>query len=111
MATVVLLRQPGAVVLGTEFYEVERSVTVRDAIVDDELAIPTDSGRESLPLSDRECECLQLIASGKTSWEIGEILGISHHTVNAHIRNIVRKLAVTSRPHAVAVGFRLGIIH
>lgn len=61
-------------------------------------------------LSERECECLQLIAGGKTSWEIGEILDISPHTVNAHIRNIVRKLAVASRPQAVAEAFRRGLI-
>lgn len=78
-----------------------------------ETAVDDGDTAERLPgtLSERERECLQLIAGGKTSWEIGEILGISHHTVNAHIRNIVRKLAVTSRPHAVAVGFRLGLIH
>lgn len=111
MATVLSSLQSRSGALGAQFYEVERSVTGREAIADEDLSVPTDNGRDSLPLSDRECECLQLIASGKTSWEIGEILGISHHTVNAHIRNIVRKLAVTSRPHAVAVGFRLGIIH
>ena len=61
-------------------------------------------------LSDREVQCLQLIAAGKTSWAIAEILGISQHTVNAHIRNIVRKLGVATRPQAVAEAMRRGVI-
>lgn len=61
-------------------------------------------------LSDREVECLQLIAGGNTSWAIAEALGISHHTVNAHIRNIVRKLGVATRPQAVAEAMRRGLI-
>jgi DNA-binding CsgD family transcriptional regulator len=89
----------------------ERAVPARQETTELTQPAAVDVARDGTPLSDRERECLQLIASGKTSWEIGEILGISHHTVNAHIRNIVRKLAVTSRPHAVAVGFRLGLIH
>jgi LuxR family transcriptional regulator, quorum-sensing system regulator BjaR1 len=61
-------------------------------------------------LSEREIQCLQLTASGKTSWAIADILGISPHTVNAHVRNIVRKLGVASRAHAVAEGMRRGLI-
>jgi LuxR family quorum-sensing system transcriptional regulator CciR len=66
--------------------------------------------RRADTLSEREIECLQLIAAGKTSWAIAEILDISPHTVNAHIRNIVRKLGVASRPHAVAEAMRRGMI-
>jgi DNA-binding CsgD family transcriptional regulator len=61
-------------------------------------------------LSEREIQCLQLTAGGKTSWAIAEALGISPHTVNAHVRNIVRKLGVASRAHAVAEGMRRGLI-
>jgi DNA-binding CsgD family transcriptional regulator len=74
------------------------------------LAGASDDGRERDVLSDREIQCLQLIAGGKTSWAIAEILGISQHTVNAHIRNIVRKLGVASRPQAVAEAMRRGLI-
>ncbi len=76
------------------------------------VKVETETTKKPLDqaLSQRECECLQLIAGGKTSWEIGEILDISHHTVNAHIRNIVRKLGVASRPQAVAEAFRRGLI-
>lgn len=66
--------------------------------------------RDGSNLSEREVQCLQLIAAGKTSWAIAGILGISQHTVNAHIRNIVRKLGVATRPQAVAEAMRRGVI-
>jgi LuxR family quorum sensing-dependent transcriptional regulator len=66
--------------------------------------------RDGALLSEREIQCLQLIAAGKTSWAIAEVLGISQHTVNAHIRNIVRKLGVATRPQAVAEAMRRGLI-
>lgn len=71
---------------------------------------PNGDDREREVLSEREIQCLQLIAGGKTSWAIAEILGISQHTVNAHIRNIVRKLGVATRPQAVAEAMRRGLI-
>lgn len=68
------------------------------------------SQRDGALLSEREIQCLQLIAAGKTSWAIAGVLGISQHTVNAHIRNIVRKLGVATRPQAVAEAMRRGLI-
>lgn len=70
---------------------------------------PTGAPR-SLELSARELECLRLIAGGRTSVAIAEALEISPHTVNAHIRGIVRKLSVATRPQAVAEAMRRGLI-
>lgn len=42
-------------------------------------------------LSSREKEILQLVAKGKTSKEIGELLHISKHTVDTHRRKILEK--------------------
>lgn len=36
-------------------------------------------------LSDRQLQCLALVARGKTDWEIGKILGISEETVKRHL--------------------------
>ena len=52
-------------------------------------------------LSSREKEVLRMVASGNTSAEIGVRLLISCMTVNAHIRNIYRKLQVRTRAQAV----------
>ncbi|WP_246094097.1 MULTISPECIES: LuxR family transcriptional regulator [Mesorhizobium] len=65
---------------------------------------------ETPRLSLRERECILWAARGKSSWEIGNILGISVNTVNFHIKNVMQKLDVGSRTVAAikAVGF--GII-
>lgn len=65
---------------------------------------------EDNPLSNRETEILQLLAKGMSFNEIGEILGISPHTVTAHIKKIYRKLAVHSRGEAVYEATQMGIL-
>lgn len=48
-------------------------------------------------LSGREGACLIWAATGKSDWAIGRILGISGKTVNFHVENAKRKLAVSTR--------------
>jgi LuxR family quorum-sensing transcriptional regulator LasR/LuxR family quorum-sensing system transcriptional regulator CciR len=62
-------------------------------------------------LTGRERDCLTLCALGKTSWEIGEILGISELTVNSYINNASTKLDANSRIFAVVKAIRLGLIN
>ena len=65
-----------------------------------ELAAP---GRSSdYALSDREREVLELMTQGLIKKEIADRLGLSFHTVNAHLRNIYTKLHVGTRGAAVA---------
>ena len=45
-------------------------------------------------LSPREFECLKWAAQGKSSWEIGLILGISRHTVTSYLDSAKEKLGV-----------------
>lgn len=52
-------------------------------------------------LSPRESEVLGWLKLGKTSWDISRILGISERTVNYHVKNIIQKLDVANRSHAV----------
>lgn len=61
-------------------------------------------------LSPRERETLQWAAEGKTDWEIGELMGISEHGVDSHLKSIRAKLGVTNRAQAVAEGLRGGWI-
>ncbi|HZB40924.1 MAG TPA: LuxR C-terminal-related transcriptional regulator [Ilumatobacter sp.] len=58
----------------------------------------------------REVEVLQLISDGLVNREIGERLFLSEETVKSHVRHLLAKLQSRSRAHAVAVGFRRGII-
>jgi two-component system response regulator DesR len=62
------------------------------------------------PLSDREREVLDLIASGATNREIAGRLFLSPHTVKEHTSSLYRKLAVRNRAEAVQKAQRLGLI-
>ena len=53
-------------------------------------------------LTERERSILRMIANGMTSQEIGGQLGISHMTVNTHVKNIYQKLHVRTRAQAVS---------
>jgi len=58
----------------------------------------------------REVEVLQLVADGLVNREIGQRLFLSEETVKSHVRHLLAKLQARSRAHAVAVGFRRGLI-
>ncbi|MGC1306393.1 MAG: response regulator transcription factor [Phormidesmis sp.] len=62
------------------------------------------------PLTARESEVLNQMASGLTNKAIAQALNISEHTVKFHISAILSKLNVTSRTEAVAVGIRSGLV-
>ena len=62
------------------------------------------------PITRREIEVLQWVYSGKTNWEIANILDISHTTVKNHVQNIIRKLGVENRRQAAIKALRLGLI-
>lgn len=48
-------------------------------------------------LTDREAEIMELIISGNSNQQIGEMLFISENTVKKHINNLYRKLDVVNR--------------
>jgi DNA-binding NarL/FixJ family response regulator len=62
------------------------------------------------PLSDREREVLQEVASGATNREIAERLFLSPHTVKEHTSSLYRKLSVRNRAEAVQKAQRLGLL-
>lgn len=61
-------------------------------------------------LSHREVEILQLMSEGRSPAEIAAVLYLSLHTVRNHIREVRRKMGVTSQLAAVAAGIRTGLI-
>jgi LuxR family transcriptional activator of conjugal transfer of Ti plasmids len=53
---------------------------------------------------------LRWIVQGKSSWDIGAILGISENTVAFHVKKAMKKLKTTSRTAAVVKAIHLGLI-
>ena len=62
------------------------------------------------PLSERELEALEKIATGLTNREIADRLYLSLNTVKVHTRNIYGKLGVHNRTQAVARARLLGLL-
>ena len=62
------------------------------------------------PLTPRENEVLQMLASGLGNKEIAAKLAISEHTVKFHVASILGKLGAATRTEAVSIGIRRGLV-
>lgn len=82
------------------------SQRISGAIVN-ELISPTP--KEESELSQRESEILQLIAEGKSSKEIAEILFLSSKTVDSHRKNIMDKLQLYTIPDLTKYAIKKGL--
>jgi DNA-binding CsgD family transcriptional regulator len=68
--------------------------------------------RTECRLSNRERECLELVACGLRSKQVAHILGVSPRTIDLHIARAMRRLGATSRMEAVFLaqkGDQLGL--
>jgi two-component system, NarL family, response regulator YdfI len=78
------------------------------------LAAPVGTARRMAelaePLTPREREVLQMLASGSGNKEIASRLSISEHTVKFHVTAILGKLGAGSRTEAVFLGIRRGLV-
>ena len=63
-------------------------------------ARPAVVAGEQSPLTSRELEVLQLVASGATNGEIAQKLWVTEQTVKFHLSNVYRKLEVGNRTEA-----------
>lgn len=61
-------------------------------------------------LTSREVEILRLVASGLTNRQLGEGLGVSTRTVDAHLRSVYAKLGVKSRSAATRYAIENGLL-
>lgn len=70
----------------------------------------TNSDFKRRALTERELECLQMIAKGLSNNETASVLGLSKATIRTHLEHIYQKLDVSNRVEAVTEGIRQGII-
>jgi len=62
------------------------------------------------PLSERECQVLQLIAAGASNREIAETLVIAEGTVKNHVTHILEKMGVRDRTQAALRAREWGLL-
>ena len=69
-----------------------------------------DAAIRSLGLSRRECEILELLASGQSNKELARTLSISPNTVKTHLARVYEKLGVERRVQAIEKARSLALI-
>jgi DNA-binding NarL/FixJ family response regulator len=103
-----LIEAIGTVAAGGTFF----SPAVAQVVFDDYVRGLADRGihdRYDL-LSEREREVLQLVAEGRSSREIGDLLSISPATVETHRTHVLQKLGLRNTAEVVRYAARRGIV-
>lgn len=72
--------------------------------------LPPREGGADVVLTPREIEILKWTMEGKSAWSVGEIIGVSEHTVNFHLRKIFKKLDASNKHQAVLKAINAGLI-
>jgi two-component system, NarL family, response regulator LiaR len=109
-------RQAGAVGYIVKTVEpVDLAAALKGAFFDRSFAVwGADTAQVAAPaageavLSERESAVLQAVAQGLSNRDIGRQLWISEQTVKFHLRNLYRKLGVSSRTEAARHAYRTG---
>jgi DNA-binding CsgD family transcriptional regulator len=71
---------------------------------------PNVRARESLGITEREADVLQLLAAGRSNKEIAIQLEVSPNTVKTHVARLYEKLGAGRRTAAVRSARELGLI-
>ncbi len=86
-----------AVAAGLKVLPDEMTGTLFSEIARESISKGGSQDQESVRMTPREREVIDLIAEGMSNKAIGKELHISIHTVKSHLRNIMEKLALHSR--------------
>ncbi|MEA2500492.1 MAG: hypothetical protein QOD01_603 [Actinomycetota bacterium] len=70
-----------------------------------------DRGPGGESLTPREKEVLRLLSEGLSARQMARRLDLSERTINTHVANVYRKLAVSNRVQAVRQAIRLGLVN
>lgn len=71
---------------------------------------PSESSPPQENLSPREEEVLRLIAKGYKLAEVGDMLQVTRHTAAGYLKNVYRKLNISSRAEATLEATRRGLV-
>jgi DNA-binding NarL/FixJ family response regulator len=103
-----LIEAIAAVAAGRPYF----SPAVAQVVFDDYVRGLTERGITDRydALSEREREVLQLVAEGRTSKEIADVLAISPATVETHRTHVLQKLGLRNTAEVVRYAARRGIV-
>ena len=97
--------------LGLKLTRNTETVVVREIMVPAPVNFVRDHGKvESLGITPRELEILELIAQGLSNREIAERVYVSENTVKTHSSRVFDKLGARRRTQAVQLGKALRLI-
>ena len=96
--------------LGLRLTRPKPEVVVREIPVPASPFIRDERKVESLGLTPRELEILELIAAGLSTREIAERVSVSENTVKTHSSRVFDKLGARRRTQAVQLGKELRLI-
>ena len=97
--------------LGLRLTRPEETVVVREVLVEAPASFTRDERKlESLGITPRELEILELIAQGLSNREIAERVNVSENTVKTHSSRVFMKLGARRRTQAVQLGKDLRLI-
>jgi|SRR5277367_7056592 len=102
--------------LGLKLTKTKHTVVVKEVLVPAPAAsagepfIPDLKKRESLGITPRELEILELIAQGLSNREIAAKLFVSENTVKTHSSRVFDKLGAKRRTQAVQLGKESGLL-
>lgn len=99
-----------SIAAGASWWDQTATQEIRSALENPVLKILDAPSVLINPLTHREQEILELLASGKTNQEIADMLYIAAGTVRVHVHAILHKLEVRDRTQAVIVAMQQHLI-
>ena len=94
-----------------DLIRVIRQVHAGNHLISGDVAAKLAARAGQPPLTERELQVLELLATGQRNKEIADTLSISEDTARTHIKSIFLKFNVHDRTAALAEAVRRGIVH
>ena len=92
------------------FFTGKLAISMAESFVRDNKGSGANASTDEAPLSDRELEVVQLLASGKSNKEAAAMIGVSTRTVESHRNHIMRKMDFGSFSDLIRFAIRNNLI-